>query len=73
MNVSKLRKLRLERDLSQEGLMRLTKDISLRTIQRAEKNPMNCNLKTAKQIADALELTIDETFFEDNEIKKRDR
>lgn len=70
MNVSKLRRLRLERDLSQEGLMRLTKDISLRTIQRAEKNPMSCNLKTAKQIADALELTIDETFFEDNEIKK---
>lgn len=69
MNISKLRKIRLERNLSQEGLMRLTKDISIRTIQRAEKNPMNCNLKTAKQIADALNLTIDETFFE-NEDKK---
>lgn len=64
MKVTKLRRLRLERNLSQEGLLRLTKDISLRTLQRAESNPLNINLKTAKQIADALKLTVDETFFE---------
>lgn len=64
MKVTTVRKRRLEKGLTQEDLLKLTNNISLRTLQRAEKNPLNCNIKTAKEIADALQLTIDETFFE---------
>ena len=64
MQVNKIKKLRLERGWSQEDLFKRTKNISFRTLQRTENNPLNCNIKTAKEIADALGLTIDETFFE---------
>lgn len=56
-----LKEIRLKKNITQEEISRKT-GITLRTIGRIEKEN-NCNLNSAKLIAEALDLTIDEIFI----------
>lgn len=67
-NMSKMKKLRLEKGLTQEQLFKKIDGISLRTLQRIEKDPYNCKLETAKMIAKALDTTVDKLFFDFEEV-----
>lgn len=55
-----LREIRIKKNITQEELSRRT-GITLRGIVRIEKDN-NCNLNSAKLIAEILETTIDEIF-----------
>lgn len=58
-----LKKARIEKNLTQEELARLT-DVSVSTIAKAERKN-SCNLDTAYKIAKVIEKSIEEIFFDE--------
>ena len=63
-----VRKIRLEKGLSVPKLSELS-GLSRRTIQEVEKRD-ECTVSTAKKLAKALEVTLDELCRDDSEDKK---
>lgn len=63
-----VRKIRLEKGLSVPKLSELS-GLSRRTIQEVEKRD-ECTVSTAKKLAKALEVTLDELCRDDSEEKK---